>query len=76
MKPRKLGKKLALGKTTIVNLEQKDQNAVKGGYWATEFYGDCTSWHPVCYTRPETPCSELYRCPLPLSDEVCIIELP
>ena len=52
MKPRKLGKKLALSKTTIVNLEQKEQGAVKGGYWHTECNEGCRTWHPVCFTMP------------------------
>jgi natural product precursor len=56
MKTKKLGKKLALSKATIANLEQNELSAVRGGYYYTEFWGGCNSWHPVCFTKPEQHC--------------------
>lgn len=74
MKSKKLGKKLTLSKTTVANLEAKDQNAVKGGYWATEINTGCGSWHPACPTMPEWECpwaSEFPFCTGRISDCVC-----
>lgn len=56
MKPKKPGRKLALSKTTVANLEAKEQNAAKGGYLETEINTGCGTWHPICYTMPESDC--------------------
>lgn len=56
MKPKKMSKRLTLSKTTIINLDQKEQNAVKGGIPETEIRGGCTSWHPICVTQPAIIC--------------------
>lgn len=52
MKSKKLTKKLTLNKSTVARLDHAQQGAVKGGYLATEFYGGCNTWHPVCYSVP------------------------
>lgn len=70
MKTKKMVKKIILSKTTIANLEHSEQAAVKGGYWKTELFGGCTSWHPVCFTMPAYKCNtELSIC------EPCIVTL-
>ncbi|MCP5054607.1 MAG: hypothetical protein GY940_45995 [bacterium] len=48
MKPKKMEKKLSLGKATVTNLDTKEQEAVKGGYLITYPYEGCATWHPVC----------------------------
>lgn len=72
MKPKKLVKRLSLGKSTIANLGDTEKLAVKAGYWATEIYGDCTSWHPICFSKPEWKCpyTPLPICP-PLTRDGC-----
>lgn len=74
MKPKKLVKRLSLSKTTIANLEGNEQNAVRGGYWATAINTGCGTWHPICFTKPHWTCDfteELPRCPFPVTDEIC-----
>jgi hypothetical protein len=56
MKKRKLGKKLVLGKSTVANLMQNELRAVRGGYLETELMGGCTTWHPICFTKPVQQC--------------------
>jgi len=56
MKPKKPGRKLALSKTTVANLEAKEQKAAKGGYLETAIDTGCGTWHPICYTMPEFEC--------------------
>ena len=56
MKTKKLGKQLALSKTTIANLEQNVLSAVRGGYNETELWGGCNTWHPICVSKPAALC--------------------
>jgi hypothetical protein len=56
MKPKKPGRKLALSKTTIANLEAKQQNAFFNDTATTEIYTGCGTWHPACPTMPEWEC--------------------
>ncbi len=65
MKSKKPNKKLSFSKTTIVSLGNKEQRAVKGGYYYTEMWGDCYTWHPVCFTKP------VYKCLPFTSPEIC-----
>ncbi len=65
MKTKKLGKKLALSKTTIANLEQNVLSAVRGGMPKTEPRGGCNTWHPICVTKP------VYLCQTQLSFCIC-----
>jgi hypothetical protein len=71
MKTKKFSKKLTLSKTTITNLDHKEQSHLRGGYWPTELWGpyvNCNTWHPHCETKPielcflTDGCSEEVRC--------------
>lgn len=68
MKTKKLENKLVLSKSTIANLEHKALSAVKGGYWETEIWTGCNTWHPICYTRPAWDCQT--------QESVCICIAP
>ncbi len=57
MKSKRLNKKLTLAKTTVAHLGHGEQGAVKGGYYYTEIWGGCNTWHPNCFTRPELACN-------------------
>ncbi len=61
MKTKKLDKKLTLSKVTVVNLENDEQRAVRGGYYPTRNYGTCFTWNPMCPTQPVYDCHVL--CP-------------
>lgn len=56
MKPKKLAKRLSLSKTTVAHLGSNEQRNVKGGYYATAYFGGCYTWHPNCPSKP-------YDCP-------------
>lgn len=66
MRPKKMSKSIALNKTTVANLEQSDQKAVRGGIYETKFFGGCASWHPVCFSEPIQRCNT--------DESVCICE--
>jgi hypothetical protein len=70
MKTKKMGKKLALSKTTIANLEQNVLSAVRGGITVTEPRGGCNTWHPICVTKPEYHCqTQLSFCICPATED-------
>ena len=72
MKTKKLNKKLTLSKITVAHLGNNEKSAVKGGYWATELHTGCTSWHPVCFTKPVWECNtQLSVCKCIPPTEIC-----
>jgi hypothetical protein len=74
MKTKKMGKKLALSKTTIANLEQNMLSAVRGGYNETKPMGGCNSWPPICVTRPAVLCqSQISFCICEATEDTCPI---
>lgn len=53
MKPKKVNKKLQLGKTDIANLADEEQQHLKGGYLRTNCFQTCETWCGLCATRPQ-----------------------
>ncbi len=53
MKPRKLNKKLYLSKKTIADLDYREQEKIKGGYFNTNCDQTCYTWCGACQSRPQ-----------------------
>jgi hypothetical protein len=56
MKTKKISKKLTFSKTTIINLDHKEKSYLRGGYYKTEYFGTCATWHPICFSQPDPGC--------------------
>lgn len=62
MKTKQVKRKLTLNKTTIVNLETQEKNAVKAGYLPTDIEATCDTWCGVCLTRASCVATCYYSC--------------
>lgn len=55
MKSKKLTQKLVLNKSTISNLESREEMAIRGGYLNTALDATCYTWCAACYTKATCP---------------------